>query len=731
MFTTTLQQEFPEVEKVLRVLKLQSKDLFEAGNNKIYEEGGIAVNPTFFDVFPLSFIHGSAANALEDPTSIVISQQLAEKYFGKENPVGKEILRNKKPFQVKGVFENNPKFHLQLAYILPFAATKIPDERMQSWGWQQFNTYVKLKGGADIKTLEASFETYVKEKAHPVTKEAGFTYLPRFQPLHQVHLYSSDFKFDTLAVRGNITYVKALTIIALFILLIACFNFVNLATAKSVQRAKEVGVRKTIGANRKQLMVQYMTETVLLTFISVVLAVALTYLILPWLNRFTEKQIIFDLFSNPLILPFLLLLTLFVGVLAGFYPALVLSGFQPIKVLKGAVISESKPGKTPWLRHGLVVVQFSLSVMLIISAIVVIRQVNFLHNKDLGINKEQIMFFPMRGDNMFSNYETFKNEILQSPNVSSVSIGYGFPGDMVAGDNIVVVKDGARKQQHATQLMVDHDYIRTLGIQVIAGRDFSKEMKTDQDAAYIINETAVKELGFGTPENALGKTMWWPIWGATNYPDSLKQGQVIGVVKDFHYNSLYDKVATTVLQIFPDAYWKVAVKIKTANIGNTIAHVQDVWNTFSPDYPIEYRFLDESFDQMYKAEDKLKSLLWIFTAITVFVACLGLFGLAAYAAERRKKEIGIRKVLGASVQGIVLLLSKEFVRLVVVALLIASPIAWYAMKGWLEDFAYRIELEWWIFAIAGILAIVIALLTVGFQSVKAAVMNPVKSLRSE
>jgi putative ABC transport system permease protein len=279
--------------------------------------------------------------------------------------------------------------------------------------------------------------------------------------------------------------------------------------------------------------------------------------------------------------------------------------------------------------------------------------------------------------------------------------------------------------------MVDHDYIRTLGIQVIAGRDFSKEMKTDQDAAYIINETAVKELGFGTPENALGKTMWWPIWGATNYPDSLKQGQVIGVVKDFHYNSLYDKVATTVLHIFPDAYWKVAVKINTANIGNTIAHVQDVWNTFSPDYPIEYRFLDESFDQMYKAEDKLKSLLWIFTAITVFVACLGLFGLAAYAAERRKKEIGIRKVLGASVQGIVLLLSKEFVRLVVVALLIASPIAWYAMKGWLEDFAYRIELEWWIFAIAGILAIVIALLTVGFQSVKAAVMNPVKSLRSE
>jgi putative ABC transport system permease protein len=340
------------------------------------------------------------------------------------------------------------------------------------------------------------------------------------------------------------------------------------------------------------------------------------------------------------------------------------------------------------------------------------------------------MFFPMRGDQMFNNYETFKNEIVKSPAVSSVSIGYGFPGDMVAGDNIMVSKEGKRVTQRAIQILVDHDYIKTLGIDLVAGRDFSTDMKTDTDAAYIINETAVRELGFGTPEKALGKTLWWPVWGAKN-PDSLKQGQVIGVVKDFHYNSLYDKVETTVLQIFPDAYWKVAVKMKAANVSNGLAHVQEVWNRFSPDYPIEYRFLDESFDQMYKAEDKLKSLLWIFTSITIFVACLGLFGLAAYAAERRKKEIGIRKVLGASVEGIVLLLSKEFVKLVIIALLIASPVAWYAMRNWLEDFAYRIDLEWWIFALSGVVAILIALLTVSFQSIKAALMNPVKSLRSE
>ncbi|MDO1447921.1 ABC transporter permease [Rhodocytophaga aerolata] len=729
-FATTLPQEFPEVEKALRLLKLQSKDLFEAGDKKIYEEGGIAVDSTFFDFFPLSFAYGTTTGIFDDPTSIIISKEMAERYFGKENPIGKQISRNKTPFQVKGVFENNPKFHLQLTYILPLRITGIPQERMQSWGWQQFNTYVKLKPNATISSLETKFQDYIRENVHPILKESSFTYLPRFQPLHNVHLYSSDFKFDNLAVRGNITYVNALTIIALFILLIACFNFVNLATAKSLQRAKEVGVRKTVGATRKQLIIQYISETVLLAFISMSISVILTFLIVPWLNRFTEKQITFDLFTNPLLLPLLLILTIGVGVLAGFYPALVLSGFQPVKVLKGAGMADSKPGQIPWLRHSLVVVQFSLSVLLIVSAMVVIRQVNYLHNKDLGINKEQILFFPMRGDNMFNNYETFKNELLKSSTVSSVSIGYGFPGDMVAGDNIITSKEGKRVSQRAIQLMVDHDYVKTLDIQLIAGRDFSKQMSTDKDAAYIINETAVRELGFGTPDNALGKTLWWEVWGAEN-SDSLKQGQVIGVVKDFHYNSLYDKVETTVLQIFPDAYWKVAVKLKTAQMATALPHVQAVWNKFSPDYPIEYRFLDESFEQMYKAEDKLKSLLWIFTCITVFVACLGLFGLAAYAAERRKKEIGIRKVLGASVESLVLLLSKEFVKLVAVALLLATPLAWYAMDNWLQDFAYRIDLDWWIFALAGVLALLIALLTVSFQSIKAALMNPVKSLRSE
>jgi putative ABC transport system permease protein len=378
----------------------------------------------------------------------------------------------------------------------------------------------------------------------------------------------------------------------------------------------------------------------------------------------------------------------------------------------------------------LVVLQFTLSVLLIISAIVVFKQVDYLHNKDLGFNKEQIMFFPMRGDNMFKNVDAFKNELSQVPGVSSLSIGYGFPGDAVAGDEIIVPRNGQQVSQSATQLIVDFDYIKTLGLQIVAGRDFSKDMGTDKDHAWIINETAVKQLGFSTPQKALGQKLYWHPWGASN-PDSLKEGQVIGVVRDFNYKSLYDKVETTVLQIFPDAAWKVAVKMQTANIGNTINSVRGVWNKFTPEYPIEYKFLDENFEQMYNAEDKLKSLLTIFTSIAIFVGCLGLFGLAAYTAERRRKEVGIRKVLGASTQGMVLLLTKDFIKLVVISLLIASPVAWYFMNKWLQDFAYRVPISWWVFVIAAIVALSIAFITVSFQAIKAAIANPVKSLRTE
>lgn len=730
MYATTLQQDFPEVEKTARVLMLpETKTLFEAGNKKLYEESGYYVDSTFFEVFSLSLKYGTSKKALDGTASIVLSKEMAQRFFGNNNPVGKQILMDKVPYQVKAVFEKNQKFHLQFDYLVPMAAAQIPAERMQKWGWHQFYTYVKIKKGTNITALQTKFQSDIQQKSKAFRDNAASSDKPFFQSLKDIHLYSADFKFDA-AQRGNITYVNALTIIAIFVLLIACFNFINLATAKSLQRAKEVGVRKSVGAGRRQLMFQFIGETILLSCISVVIAVVLSIFLLPWLNNFTGKQISLLMFINPVVLLLFIVLIFIVGIIAGFYPALVLSGFKPVKVLKGTISSDEKPGKIPWIRHVLVITQFALSVLLIISALIVFNQTNYLHNKDLGFDKDQIMFFPMRGDNMFKNADAFKNDLQQIAGVSSVSIGYGFPGDAVAGDDIIVPRNGENVSQSATQLMVDYDYIKTLGIKIIAGRDFSKAMSSDKDHAWIISETAVKSLGFGSPQNALGKDLAWHPWGATN-PDSLKTGKIIGVVKDFNYKSLYDKVETTVLQIFPDAAWKVAVKMKSADLSNTINSVKNVWNKFSPEYPLEYKFLDENFTQMYNTEDKLKSLLFIFTAIAIFVGCLGLFGLAAYTAERRKKEVGIRKVLGVSTQGVVLLLSKDFIKLVIISLLIASPVAWYFMNKWLQDFAYRIHISWWIFIITAILALSIAFITVSFQAIKAALANPVKSLRTD
>lgn len=730
-FTATLERQYSEIEKTARVLlRPENKAFFENGRNKLYEEKGLFADSTFFDVFPLAFKYGSRTNVLADPASIVLSDEMAYRLFGNEDPVGKQVLMNKVAYQVKGVFVKNPKFHLQFNYMIPLAAfTKwIPAERMQSWSWYQFISYVKLKRDVNLPLLESKFQKEVLTKTRP-NSDADSWDKPFFQPLKEIHLYSSDLKFD-IAQRGNITYVKGLTAIAVFILLIACFNFINLATAKSLQRAKEVGIRKTVGASKRQLITQFMGETIILAFISIIISVGFTVLLTPLMNSFTGKHIQVILFTDPVVLSLLILLALITGMLAGFYPAMVLSGFQPVKVLKTSLGVKKETGTRSWLRHTLVVAQFALSALLIICAIVVFKQVNYLHHKDLGFKKEQILFFPMRGDSVRNNRDAFKNELLKVPGVSSVSIGYGFPGDAVAGDAIAVERNGRRVTQSVTQLAVDFDYISTLGLQVIAGRDFSRSMLTDEAHAWIINETAVKQLGFETSERALGKMLYWHPWGAAN-PDSLKTGQVIGVVKDFNYKSLYDKIEPAVLQIFLNAAWKVAVKIQTTNVHNIIAKIENVWNSFTPGYPIEYKFLDDNFEQMYHSEDKLRTLLLVFTSIAIFIGCLGLFGLAAYTAERRRKEIGIRKVLGATVHGVMLLLSKDFIRLILIALVIASPIAWYSMNKWLQDFAYRIDIEWWMFVLAGLLAILIALATISFQAIKAAVANPVKSLRTE
>jgi putative ABC transport system permease protein len=490
-------------------------------------------------------------------------------------------------------------------------------------------------------------------------------------------------------------------------------------------------VRKVVGADRKQLITQFIGETILLSVFSVILATIATLLLIHPLNEFTGKSIQFNPFSHPLLGLTIIVSGIIIGVLAGIYPALILSGFQPIKVLKNIKLVGS--GSTSWLRHALVVIQFSLSVLLIISTVVVFRQTKYLNSKDLGFNREQVMYFQLR-DSLVSNpttLEAFKNELKSSPNILAVTSGYGLPGDAFAGESVKLPTKDSKKEYAANVFIGDHDYVKTLGMRIIAGRDFSREMSTDVTQAFLINETAVKEWGFGSPEAAIGQPIYWNEWAPVDSTQPVKKGKIIGVIQDFHAKSLHEKVAASAIHLYPQVTFAVAAKLKASDIQSTLAFINNKWNRFVTAYPLEYKFMDESYAAMYKSEEKLSDLLWIFTLMAISIGCMGLFGLAAFSSEQRTKEIGIRKVLGANVFNIIGLLSKTFLVLVGISALIAFPVAWWAMNNWLEDFPYRVAVSWWVFAIAIVAALMIAFLTVSFQSIKVATTNPVKSLRTE
>lgn len=728
-FATYIQQHYPEVLTTTRILMFNAKTLVQVEETKSYEEPPLMVDSTFFRVFPLKFLQGDPNTALNTPGSVVLTKELAKKYFGTANPIGKTIQLNNAHNIVRGVLDEVPEhFHLPVNYLIPLFSVGIPEQRMKSWMWQQFYTYVKVKPGTNVEALQAKFQEAVKKETEEQAKKSGFAIVPFLQPLKDIHLKSADFIFDN-AKRGNQAYVKGLSLIAIFVLLIGCFNFINLATARSTKRATEIGVRKVMGAWKGQLVLQFTAETILLSFMAVVLATIATVVILPMLNHFTGKSISFHPITDIPTALILLGLALAIGILAGIYPAWVLSGFQPIRVLKGLKTGVGRGGAAFFIRQGLVTIQFALSVLLIVCTMIVYRQLNYLHEKDLGFSKEQVVYFPAQGD-IPKHAEQFKQELLRSPDIISATAGYGLPGDILAGDRVRVINKDGEKEEPTDLFIVDFDYIKTLGLQMVAGREFSKKYATDAEEAFIINETAAKEFGFGNPQNAIGQKIAWDKW----LPDSLmpvKRGEVIGVVKDFHYKSLHEKVSKAVLVIYPQYVLKVAVKINSAHIDKTLAFIKNTYSKFSPEYPLNYNFLDDNFAKMYASEEKLGGLLWVFTIMSIVVGCLGLFGLAAFSTEQRIKEIGIRKVLGASVGSILTLLSSNFVKLILIALVLASPVAWWAMNKWLEDFAYRVTISGWIFAEAGIAALVIALITVSSQAIRAARANPVKSLRIE
>ncbi len=719
-FGPYMQRDFPEVESYVRVLDTYEPQLFQVGETKNQEGQGAISESSIFDMFSLKVIYGVADSALNRPLTIALSESLARKYFGDVNPVGKSIKTDGVDREITAVFEDpSDKFHLRLKYILTFAGTNWETHNMENnFVRSQIFTYLKLRPGTDAAELQEKFIAFNEKHSAPQLKEYNFSYDTRLQNIKDIHLHSSNFEWE-MAQRGDAQSVYILVGTAFMILGIACLNFINLSTARAVKRMKEVGIRKTTGAQRGQLIIQFLSESILFTFIGLLIAVMIAEVALPSLNVITEKNL-----SIPFTFPFVAGISLFcivLGSLAGCYPAVYLSGFRPAIVLGR---KSERAGGSGFFRQSLVVVQFMLSFFLISASFIVLSQNDLIRTKDLGFNREHILVIPLR-DPQLKDQETTKQLYKNNPNVVDATICFGLPGDIVAGDG--VRKPGSDQTLTASLFCVDNDYIETLGLQVIAGRDFSRDFVSDSANAFIVNETFLETYGFGTPEEAIGKKLDWKRWDNGKF----KNGEIIGVVRDFHFKSLREKLSPVVMQIFPRNAWRLAVKIKGDDVKGTIAHLQKVYETLDPDWTFSYNFLDESLGAMYKSEEKLGRLFTIFTYLAIVVACLGLFGLVEYSVNQRNKEISIRKVFGASTSSLLVLLTKRYFILLLLSCVLIVPLIIYSAEQWLSRFAYQIQLDPMLFIKAGGLILFITAFTVSFQSIKAAMSNPVKNLRND
>ena len=731
MMGSTLKKDYPQVEEFTRIFTSNGSKLIKKGNLYINEARVAHVDSTFFRVFSFPSVNGNTESALNEPNTVVITESTAKKYFGNEDPIGKTIEtndRNKTLYRVTAVIRDMPSnshFHFDFLFSM-----KNVDYNWGAYTSHNFFTYLLLKDGVNYKEFEKKFPEYIDRyvipqasqfmqiKSREEFEKAGNRLSYSLVPLTKIHLYSTDRNFE-LSPPGNIQYVYIFSAVAVFILIIACINFMNLTTAKSANRAKEVGIRKVLGTERKGLIFQFLSESILMVFFSLVFAVLIVILVLPTFNTIASKSMhIKDLFSSWL-LPGLILLPVVVGIMAGLYPAFFLSRFRPVEVLKGNL---SQGSRRAGLRSLLVVFQFTTSIILIIGTIIIYGQLHFIQTTNLGFNKDQVLI--VDGAYALGNkVEAFKNEILSTAGVRSATISSYFPVPSSRTD-YTFSKTPVMDSKTGLDLQVwtiDYDYLRTMGMELSKGRNFSRTFADSN--AIIINETTAKIIGYDEP---VGKILYSMDQPGTP-PAAL---HIIGVVKNFHFESLRENIGPLCFHLGNSSGF-VAFKITAANIPDVLKKTESAWKAMAPNMPYSYQFMDESFSEMYRSEQRIGNIVMIFSILAILVACLGLFGLAAFVAEQRTKEIGIRKVLGASVQGIVQLLSRDFVRLVLISFLIAVPAAWYFMHKWLQDFAYRIEIRWWVFIVAGLLALAIALLTISLQAVKAAVANPVKSLRSE
>ena len=724
-----LPTDFPEIRKMTRLLDI-GKTPTKYKDKIFSQEKMFYADENLFDVFTIKVLKGNPRTALFNPFSVMLTEETAKKYFGDEDPMDKTIrFNNQFDAKVTGIYKAFPSnAHLHPEMLVSFNTLKDTsvygaENLRRNWGNNSFFTYLLMPDNFSPESMIARFPSFIDRRMageEYVGQQASkFTSLG-LQKLTDIHLHShTDFEAEP---NGDITRVYIFSAIALFILLIACINYMNLSTARSSLRAREIGIRKVIGAGKKELITQFLGESVLICWAAILLACALTYFALPWLNKVSGQELSIETLMKPAVIVALALIPFVVGIISGIYPALFMSSFQPVKTLKGLFKVD---GGSISLRKVLVIVQFSISIILIITTVVVFEQLQFIQNKSLGFDKERVITMAYTTE-VNRQYESFRNELLQNSAFKSMTRSSRIPTGRLLDNMGASTYSGDSARAVDTDIKFvssDHDFTSTFGIHMAAGRYFSRAFGTDT-AGFVINESAVKVLGWKNGNEAVGK----------DFKYGNQKGRIIGVINDFHFESMHQSIVPMVMIMFPPSrpyFNNLSIKITGDRLSSAITYLERTWKKYFPETPVDYTFLDENFDQLYQAEQRQATLFTGFACIAIFIACLGLFGLSAFSISQRIKEIGIRKVLGADVSNIVGLLSKDFLKLVGVAALLAFPVAWYFMNNWLQDFAYRINMPWWVFFIAGIGAALIALITISFQAIKAAIANPVKSLRTE
>jgi len=716
--------EYPEIESLTYMAGWQP--IISYNGNKFYEKSFYA-DRDFFNVFGYELQEGNAATALKEPYSLVITQAIKEKYFGKKEALGKVLMLNDTvPYKITGVLkEQTAQSHLQFDMLGSFSSLLTGNSQNVaqefSSGWFDINVYnyVKLKPNVNPGALTQKIEGLVLRDGKEAVAATGFKIKLFLRPVKDIYLHSG-MPTGTGPI-GSAKFLNLFALIGFFILIIACLNFINLTTAKSVERAKEIGIKKVLGSGRRLLIWQFLTESALFCIAAVILSILLVAFLLPVFNAFTGKTFMISMLLSPANISLMLGIIVLIVPIAGFYPAMVLSAYQPIKVLKGS-FSHTNSGNL--LRKVLVVTQFVISIAFILSTMVIWKQMKFMQKQDLGFDKDKILLvnttkIPWALRN--GNANAFKSDVLKHAGIQSISACWAVPG-RTGWNGQFAYPEGRTKEQGSIveYIPVDNEYVKTLGLKLSTGRDFIANRAEDQQKNLIVNEAAVKDFGWGSADNAIGKKL----------STSGKEGVVIGVLKDYHQHGLQDQIKPVVLGIGNGA-GVFAIRYSGTDSHNVVNAVRNEWNQVFKGYEFNYKFMDEDFQQQYVKEEKFESFFGLAAFLSIAIACLGLLGLAIYTAQKRTKEIGVRKVLGASVYNIMVMLSADFLRLVLISIVIASPLAWYAMDKWLQGFAYKVTVSWWLFPAAGAVAVVIALITISFHSIRAALANPVNSLRSE